>query len=74
VTDLTLNEYEGLSEKELERILTEEAREICGSDSSENNLGKRFKLFFNSLLMLKGLSTGTMELNSARTKIRKFFQ
>ncbi len=45
MTDLTLNEYEGLSEKELERILTEEAREICGSDSFENNSGKRFKFF-----------------------------
>ena len=37
MTDLTLNEYKGLSEKELARILKEEAREICGVDSRNTN-------------------------------------
>ena len=37
MTDLTLNEYRGLSEKEIARILKEEAREICGFDSRRND-------------------------------------
>ena len=35
--DLTLNEYKGISEKKLARILKEEARKICGVDSLETN-------------------------------------
>jgi len=35
--DLTLDEYKGLSEEELEQILKEEARIICGSDSLKDN-------------------------------------
>ena len=35
--DLTLNEYRGLFEKELARILKDEARKICGVDSLETN-------------------------------------
>ena len=38
MTDLTLDEYRGLSEEELEQILKEEARIICGSDPPKNNL------------------------------------
>jgi len=37
MTDLTLDEYKGLSEEELEEILKEEARIICGPDSLKNN-------------------------------------
>jgi hypothetical protein len=37
MTDLTVDEYKGLSEEELEEILKEEARIICGSDSSETD-------------------------------------
>jgi hypothetical protein len=37
MTDLTLNEYKGLSEKERARVLKEEARKICGVDSPRND-------------------------------------
>lgn len=40
MTDLTLDEYKGLSEEELEQILKEEARIICGSDSLKDNFRK----------------------------------
>ena len=45
MTDLTLNEYKGLSEEKLRQILKEEARIICGPDLLKNNFkdtGKRF--------------------------------
>ncbi len=37
MTDLTLDEFKGVSEEELEKILKEEARKICGPDSLKNN-------------------------------------
>jgi hypothetical protein len=45
MTDLTLNEYKGLSEEKLRQVLKEEARIICGPDLLKNNFkdtGKRF--------------------------------
>ncbi len=38
MTDLTLYEYMDLSEEELEQILKEEARIICGPDSLKDDL------------------------------------
>jgi hypothetical protein len=35
--DLTLDEYKGLSEEELEQILKRQARIICGPDSLKDN-------------------------------------
>jgi len=37
MSDLTLNEYRGLSEEELDQILKREARIICGPDSLKDN-------------------------------------
>ncbi len=38
MTDLTLDEFKGVSEEELAQILKEEARKICGPDSLKNNV------------------------------------
>jgi hypothetical protein len=48
MTDLTLNEFKGLSEEKLRQILKEEARIICGPDLLKNNFkdtGKNSILF-----------------------------
>ena len=37
MTDLTLNEYKGLSEEKLRQVLKEEARIICGPGLLKNN-------------------------------------
>ncbi len=38
MTDLTLDEFKGVSEEELAQILKEEARKICGPDSLKNKV------------------------------------
>ncbi len=38
MTDLTLDEFRGIPEGELKKILREEARKISGSDSYQNNV------------------------------------
>jgi len=47
MTDLTLDEYKGLSKEELERILKKQAWTICGPDSLENNPGDTAKPISN---------------------------
>lgn len=37
MTDLTLDQYKGMSEEELEKILKEEARKMFGSDWTDEN-------------------------------------
>ena len=55
--DLTLDEYKGLSEEELEQILKEEARIICGSDSLKDNFRETLNHLY-SLSHPKGKKAG----------------
>ena len=58
MTDLTLNEYRGVFERELGQILREEARKMYGSDLCGNNSGKIVNPSPNFFGMFKGFSSG----------------
>ena len=66
MTDLTLNEYRGLSGEELARVLKEEAYKISENDSHQNCLGKnsapqKYHNIFKLLTVYQKMFSGRAE-------------
>ena len=67
LTDLTLNEYRGVFERELEQILREEARKMYSTDLYGKNSGKVVNLSPNFFGMFKGFSSGLKGLDREKS-------
>ena len=68
MADLTLDEYRGVTEEELKRLLKEEARKIEGSDWLGNKGRETIEESSNLFKLLKKFSSGLVEVCRRRMR------